>query len=94
LRNGFLLGIKNLGGKLGGREVEVIVQDDELKPDVAVTRSRPSSSATRSTSWSADLLQYPAGDPEARDRRRRDPDLAQCRDIELRRQGMQARTCS
>ena len=27
-----------LGGKLGGREVEVIVQDDELKPDVAVTK--------------------------------------------------------
>ena len=24
------------GGKLGGREVDVIVQDDELKPDVAV----------------------------------------------------------
>ena len=38
LRNGFLLGIKNLGGKLGGREVEVIVQDDELKPDVAVNK--------------------------------------------------------
>src|SRR5829696_5739702 len=36
LRNGFLLGVKSLGGKLGGREVEVIVQDDELKPDVAV----------------------------------------------------------
>lgn len=38
LRNGFLLGVKSLGGKLGGREVEVIVQDDELKPDVAVTK--------------------------------------------------------
>src|SRR6476659_815005 len=38
LRNGFLLGIKNLGGKLGGREVEVVVQDDELKPDVAVNK--------------------------------------------------------
>jgi branched-chain amino acid transport system substrate-binding protein len=38
LRNGFLLGVKNLGGKLGGREVEVIVQDDELKPDVAVNK--------------------------------------------------------
>src|SRR5205809_7524983 len=32
LKNGFLMGIKDLGGKLGGREVEVIVQDDELKP--------------------------------------------------------------
>ena len=38
LRNGFLLGVKKLGGKLGGREVEVIVQDDELKPDVAVSK--------------------------------------------------------
>jgi len=36
LKNGFMLGIKNRGGKLGGREVEVLVQDDELKPDVAV----------------------------------------------------------
>ena len=38
MRNGFLLGVKELGGKLGGREVEVIVQDDELKPDVAVSK--------------------------------------------------------
>jgi len=38
LRNGFQLAVKTLGGKLGGREVEVIVQDDELKPDVAVTK--------------------------------------------------------
>ncbi len=38
LRNGFQLAVKALGGKLGGREVEVIVQDDELKPDVAVTK--------------------------------------------------------
>ena len=38
LRNGFNLAVKNLGGKLGGRDVEVIVADDELKPDVAVTK--------------------------------------------------------
>jgi branched-chain amino acid transport system substrate-binding protein len=38
LRNGFQLAVKTLGGKLGGREVEVIVQDDELKPDVAVIK--------------------------------------------------------
>src|ERR1700741_3752095 len=38
LKNGFLLGLKDLGGKLGGREVEVISQDDELKPDVAVNK--------------------------------------------------------
>src|ERR1700741_4016153 len=37
-RNGFNLAVKTLGGKLGGREAEVIVADDELKPDVAVTK--------------------------------------------------------
>jgi branched-chain amino acid transport system substrate-binding protein len=40
LRNGFQLAVKTLGGKLGGREVELLVQDDELKPDVAVTKAR------------------------------------------------------
>src|SRR5438552_1771789 len=38
LRNGFNLAVKTLDGKLGGREVEVIVVDDELKPDLAVTK--------------------------------------------------------
>ena len=38
LRNGFSLAVKTLGGKLGGREVEIVVADDELKPDVAVTK--------------------------------------------------------
>ncbi|HEU4518201.1 MAG TPA: ABC transporter substrate-binding protein [Microvirga sp.] len=37
-RDGFQLAVKDLGGKLGGRDVEVIVTDDELKPDVAVTK--------------------------------------------------------
>jgi branched-chain amino acid transport system substrate-binding protein len=37
-RDGFQLAVKDLGGKLGGREAEVIVVDDELKPDVAVTK--------------------------------------------------------
>src|SRR4051794_4891444 len=39
-RNGFQLALKNLGGKLGGREVELVVQDDELKPDVAVGKAK------------------------------------------------------
>lgn len=39
-RNGFNLGIKQLGGMLGGREVEVIVADDELKPDLAINKVR------------------------------------------------------
>jgi branched-chain amino acid transport system substrate-binding protein len=37
-RDGFQLAVKDLGGKLGGRDVEVIVTDDELKPDIAVTK--------------------------------------------------------
>ncbi|HEX2652530.1 MAG TPA: ABC transporter substrate-binding protein [Xanthobacteraceae bacterium] len=39
-RNGFNLAVKMLDGKLGGRDVEVIVADDELKPDVAVTKAK------------------------------------------------------
>ena len=37
-RDGFALAVKDLGGKMGGKDVEVIVVDDELKPDVAVTK--------------------------------------------------------
>jgi branched-chain amino acid transport system substrate-binding protein len=37
-RNGFELAVKMLGGKLGGREAEILVADDELKPDIAVTK--------------------------------------------------------
>ncbi|MDC7784709.1 ABC transporter substrate-binding protein [Rhodoplanes sp. TEM] len=40
MRDGFQLAVKELGGKLGGQPVEVIVVDDELKPDVAVTKVR------------------------------------------------------
>src|SRR6201981_1145393 len=38
VRDGFALGVKDLGGKMGGRDVEVTVVDDELKPDAAVTK--------------------------------------------------------
>ena len=38
VRDGFNLAVKALGGKLGGADAEVIVVDDELKPDVAVTK--------------------------------------------------------
>jgi len=37
-RDGFNLGLKHLGGKLGGLNAEVIVVDDELKPDVGVQK--------------------------------------------------------
>lgn len=39
-RDGFLLAMENLGNKLGGKEVEIIVVDDEQKPDIAVSRAR------------------------------------------------------
>ncbi len=37
-RNGFELAVKALGGKLGGRDAEILVVDDELKPDLAVSK--------------------------------------------------------
>src|SRR6195952_1864709 len=40
VRDGFNLAVKDLGGKMGGRDVEVVVADDELKPDGAVTKVR------------------------------------------------------
>jgi branched-chain amino acid transport system substrate-binding protein len=39
-RDGFLLAVKQRGGKLGGVDVEMIVEDDALKPDVALIRTR------------------------------------------------------
>lgn len=39
-RDGFLQAVEELGGKLGGVETEVIVIDDEQKPDVAVNKAR------------------------------------------------------
>ena len=38
IRDGFQLFVEQQGGKLGGRDVEIIVADDELKPDVALTK--------------------------------------------------------
>src|SRR6202023_96597 len=38
VRDGFALAIKDLGGKMAGREVELVVADDELKPDGAVSK--------------------------------------------------------
>ncbi|WP_213771496.1 ABC transporter substrate-binding protein [Bradyrhizobium sp. dw_78] len=37
-RDGLMLAVKDLGGKMAGRDVEVIAVDDELKPDAAVTK--------------------------------------------------------
>jgi len=38
VRDGFTLAIKDLGGRMAGRDVEVVAADDELKPDSAVTK--------------------------------------------------------
>jgi branched-chain amino acid transport system substrate-binding protein len=40
LRDGFLQGLKHLDGKLGGLAAEVVPIDDELRPEVAVTKVR------------------------------------------------------
>jgi branched-chain amino acid transport system substrate-binding protein len=40
VRDGFNLGVKHAGGKLGGLATSIIVQDDELKPDVAVGKAK------------------------------------------------------
>lgn len=39
-RDGFQLALRELNGRLGRREVEVVTVDDEAKPDVAVTKVR------------------------------------------------------
>jgi branched-chain amino acid transport system substrate-binding protein len=40
VRDGFALAVKDLGGKMGGREVEIVNVDDELKPDSAVVKAK------------------------------------------------------
>ncbi len=40
VRDGFQLAVDQHGGKLGGRPVQITVIDDELKPDVAVSKIR------------------------------------------------------
>ena len=39
-KNGFELAVKHLGGKMGGKEVELFVADDELKPELAIQKVR------------------------------------------------------
>ncbi len=40
IRDGFQLALEERGGKLGGMDVNLIVVDDELKPDVAVGKAQ------------------------------------------------------
>ena len=39
-RNGFMLALDDMGGKLGGLKADVTTTDDELKPDVAANKAR------------------------------------------------------
>ncbi len=39
-KNAFELALKDLGGKMGGKDVELFVVDDGLKPDVAIQKVR------------------------------------------------------
>ena len=38
--DGFMLGVEHMGGKLGGATIEVIKEDDQLKPDLGVQTIR------------------------------------------------------
>src|ERR1700685_4079768 len=40
MRNSFELGLDHLGRKLGGLPVEVIYEDDEIKPDVGLQKTQ------------------------------------------------------
>ena len=40
VRDGVLLALQQRGGKLGGHPAEVVVVDDELKPELAVSRAK------------------------------------------------------
>jgi len=40
LRDGFQLAMEKLDGKLGGKTTELIIEDDELKPDVAISKAK------------------------------------------------------
>ena len=39
-RDGFMLAVETMGGKLGGLETEITTVDDELKPDIAANKAR------------------------------------------------------
>ena len=89
-RDGFALAIKDLGGKMAGREVEVVAVDDELKPDAAVTKvkgllERDKVDFVVGPIFSNILqaIHKPVVDTEHL------PDQPECRPVELCRQGMQ-----
>src|SRR4030088_3514360 len=90
VRDGFTLAVKDLGGKMAGRDVEVVVVDDELKPDGAVTKAKGLLERDKVDfvvgPIFSNLLQaiHKAGDGF-----KDFPDQPECRPVELRRQELQ-----
>ena len=50
-QDGFNLAVETLGGSLGGAKTTVVVADDELKPDVALTRVKSLQGCHVSICW-------------------------------------------
>ena len=89
-RDGFQLGLKDLGGKLGGRDVEVIVVDDELKPDVAVTKVKGLLERDKVDFVVGPIFSnVPVAVHKPIDRREHVPYQHQCGPVEPRGQGLQ-----
>ena len=94
LRNGVQLAVKTLGGKLGGREVELVVQDDELKPDVAVTKVKAMIERDKVDFVIGPIFSNVLQAIFKPVTERRDPDQPERRHLEFRRQGVQSRISS
>ena len=90
MRNGFELAVKDLGGKLGGRDTEILVADDELKPDVAVTKVKAMIDRDKvDFIVGTGILEHSWRHREAGDRGQRVSHQPECRIVQLRRQGLQ-----
>ena len=90
LRDGFLQGLKHLDGKLGGLAAEVVPIDDELRPEVAVTKVRAALERDKvDFVVGVGLLEHPRRHHAAGDGIEHLPDLDQCRAFDLRREGLQ-----
>ena len=68
LRDGFLQGLRHLEGRLGGLTAEVVHIDDELRPEVAVTKVR--------AALERDRVDFVVGGAESDEFRRQTRDFA------------------
>ena len=90
-KNAFELAVKDLGGKMGGKEVELFVADDGLKPEVAIQKvqellERDKVDIVVGPIFSNMLqaIHKPVMDC------RKNPDQHQCRRVVFRRRGLQS----